>query len=444
MSDRFEDDLMEDLMAEPMDEFDEAEEADAAEESDELEEFDELDEFDNSADEMKSFEGEESGDEFEEAVTDALEAEDADEFFGGFKNVLKTVGNVARKVGPIAKMIPIPQAQLIGGAADLIGNVLADEGDEMDAMEALSDFADEEEGFDALAPAVAGLAIRGALKHKAAHMPRVHRRKLVKTVSAAARQIARKHGTGAMVASPGSSARRGNLLRSGFRSKYAESSRASRGLPALAAHASQVRQVGARLRTGAWRIGRRAPRRCRTRRGFGALVRESVAGASWVVFARRRPIGGGATGMSVRPASAALSAERPGFGDDPFIRTDRGRGASGKRPPRPASLGRFCVAQDGVAARSGQTGYLVMERRSFMEARAFLRARIVGLAARARRLARIDYDSVGIRPQDLPYAPSPEHFKAANERLAAIDTDIARRLGMLRQSAAKRRAVSGC
>jgi hypothetical protein len=77
-----------------------------------------------------------------------------------------------------------------------------------------------------------------------------------------------------------------------------------------------------------------------------------------------------------------------------------------------------------------------MTTRSAIEASEFLRVRIVGLAARARRLARIDYESVGIRPQDLPYAPSPEHFRAANERLAAIDTDVARRLGMLRQSAA--------
>src|SRR5271166_2420023 len=62
------------------------------------------------------------------------------------------------------------------------------------------------------------------------------------------------------------------------------------------------------------------------------------------------------------------------------------------------------------------------------DVRTFLRARIIGLAARARRLARIDYDSVGIRPQDLRYAPSPAHFLAANARLAAIDREIARRL----------------
>jgi hypothetical protein len=74
-----------------------------------------------------------------------------------------------------------------------------------------------------------------------------------------------------------------------------------------------------------------------------------------------------------------------------------------------------------------------MTTRPAIEARDFLRVRIIGLAARARRLARIDYDSVGIRPQDLPFAPSPKHFRAANERLAAIDAEVARRLATLRQ-----------
>jgi hypothetical protein len=69
-----------------------------------------------------------------------------------------------------------------------------------------------------------------------------------------------------------------------------------------------------------------------------------------------------------------------------------------------------------------------------MEARAFLRAKILSLAARARRLAQVDYASVGIRPQDLPYAPSPAHFQAANDRLAAIDREIGRRLRALQQT----------
>jgi hypothetical protein len=213
MSDRFEDDMMEDLMADApegasaMDEFDEADEADEGDGFDELE--DSLDDpgDDPLEESMDSLDDEDSMDAFEEAVTDALEAEDADEFWGGFGNILKKVGrgigSVARTVAPIAKLIPLPQAQMIGRAAGLIGNVLADEGDEMDALDELADFADEEDGFDALAPAIAGVAIRGALKHQAARIPRVQRRQLVKTVSSAAKSIARKHGQAALIAVPG-------------------------------------------------------------------------------------------------------------------------------------------------------------------------------------------------------------------------------------------------
>ncbi|MGQ0443556.1 MAG: hypothetical protein ACT4O2_00130 [Beijerinckiaceae bacterium] len=69
-----------------------------------------------------------------------------------------------------------------------------------------------------------------------------------------------------------------------------------------------------------------------------------------------------------------------------------------------------------------------------MSAREFLRTKIAALSARARRLARIDHASVGIRPQDVPYAPSPAHFGAANERLGIIDRKIERRLRKLQQS----------
>lgn len=63
-----------------------------------------------------------------------------------------------------------------------------------------------------------------------------------------------------------------------------------------------------------------------------------------------------------------------------------------------------------------------------MGTRAFLHNKILDLTARARRLVRVNYASVGIRPQDLPYAPSPDHFRAANQRLAKIDRQIQRRL----------------
>lgn len=69
-----------------------------------------------------------------------------------------------------------------------------------------------------------------------------------------------------------------------------------------------------------------------------------------------------------------------------------------------------------------------------MLTRTFLHTKILALAARARRLARIDAEGVGIRPQDRPYAPSAAHFRAANQRLALIDRQVAQRLGRLQQT----------
>jgi hypothetical protein len=66
-----------------------------------------------------------------------------------------------------------------------------------------------------------------------------------------------------------------------------------------------------------------------------------------------------------------------------------------------------------------------------MSARSFLRAKLIDLAGRTGRLARMDYASVGIRPQDVPYAPSAAHFQAANQRLAAIQQQVRRRFQWL-------------
>jgi hypothetical protein len=60
-----------------------------------------------------------------------------------------------------------------------------------------------------------------------------------------------------------------------------------------------------------------------------------------------------------------------------------------------------------------------------MDTRRFLKAKIDGLSARLRRLSKIDNAFVGLRPQDMPYAPSAEHFRLANARLA----DAHRRIG---------------
>lgn len=69
-----------------------------------------------------------------------------------------------------------------------------------------------------------------------------------------------------------------------------------------------------------------------------------------------------------------------------------------------------------------------------MDVRAFLRAKLLSLEARGGQLAKIDHRSVGIRPQDLPYTPSPRHFAAVNDRLGAIDHRIADRIATLRET----------
>lgn len=66
-----------------------------------------------------------------------------------------------------------------------------------------------------------------------------------------------------------------------------------------------------------------------------------------------------------------------------------------------------------------------------MDVRRFLRAKINGLTARLSRLARIDNAFVGLRPQDMPYAPSAEHFRAVNGRLAAVEQRIRARFAQL-------------
>lgn len=68
-----------------------------------------------------------------------------------------------------------------------------------------------------------------------------------------------------------------------------------------------------------------------------------------------------------------------------------------------------------------------------MDVRRFLQAKINGLSARLSRLSRVDNAFVGLRPQDMPYAPSAEHFRAANGRLARTEQRIRARFEQLRE-----------
>ena len=67
-----------------------------------------------------------------------------------------------------------------------------------------------------------------------------------------------------------------------------------------------------------------------------------------------------------------------------------------------------------------------------MNLRRFLQAKITGLSARLTRLARVDNAFVGLRPQDMPYAPSARHFAVANQRLAAVEQRIRERFAQLK------------
>ncbi len=64
----------------------------------------------------------------------------------------------------------------------------------------------------------------------------------------------------------------------------------------------------------------------------------------------------------------------------------------------------------------------------------FLDVKVRSLEARSRRLARLDRYTVGFRPQDMPYAPSAAHFRAANARLAEIDRNVRAQLDALSRS----------
>jgi hypothetical protein len=144
-------------------------------------------------------------DAIDNAVADALESEDADEFLGNIikiaRQVGKGVGKAARFVAPIAKAIPLPQAQAIGQIADVAGQLLADGADEFEAFDDLIDLAEDEDNIDAAAPIAAGLAVR-KLMPAVSRLPRHQRRQIVKSVSRAIRTIARHHGPRAARAVP--------------------------------------------------------------------------------------------------------------------------------------------------------------------------------------------------------------------------------------------------
>jgi len=237
--DRFETDVMDELMADEaegptrqaMDQYDEYDETDAGDEWDAGDEgdeflgrllggigqvaggllggggagFDEGDEFEtdeyDEGDEFELDAGDDvdTGDEvdaMDEAVADAMDAADGDEFFRRLGRIARTVGrgigSAARVVGPIASMIPIPQAQLIGRLANVAGRLLADGADEFEAFDEMVDGLDED-AIDAAAPVLAGMVLRRALPAVARAAAPV-RRAAVHGVAQAIRTATRRQG----------------------------------------------------------------------------------------------------------------------------------------------------------------------------------------------------------------------------------------------------------
>lgn len=180
---------------------------------DQYDEYDEYDEMD-AYDEFES-EGEDVMDAMEEAVVDALAADDTDEFFRrlargigrvarGAANVARrvapVVGRIARTVAPIASAIPLPWTQAVGRVANVVGRLMADEADEFEAFDEMLDFADYDD-IDAAAPVIAGLTIRQAMPG-VGRLPRTERRRIVRSVTQATRTVARRQGPQAARAMP--------------------------------------------------------------------------------------------------------------------------------------------------------------------------------------------------------------------------------------------------
>ncbi|OPF18997.1 hypothetical protein B1L04_06205 [Microcystis aeruginosa KW] len=201
-------------------------------------------------DEMEDWgeQGYDSGfDALEDALADALAEEDTDEFFRRLGRIARNVGrrvgqvagrvgrgigSVARVVGPLASMIPLPQAQLIGRIANVAGRLLADEADEFEALEDLFDLAETEDAIDAAAPFVSAVALRTAMPN-ISRLPRQTRRQLVSSVSQATRTLAHRQGSAAARAVP-------RIVRGVSRTV------AQRGLPARSV-APAVRRAAARV-----------------------------------------------------------------------------------------------------------------------------------------------------------------------------------------------------
>jgi hypothetical protein len=245
---------------------------------DQYDEFDEFDEYDA----YDEFEGDDVMDAMEEAVVDALAADDTDEFFRRLargigrvargavrvaRRVAPVVGRIARTVAPIASAIPLPWTQAIGRVANVVGRLAADEADEFDALDEMFELA-EYDDIDAAAPVIAGLTIRRTMPN-VARLPRPERRRIVRSVTQATRTVARRQGAQAARAIPGVVRTVQTAVRQRRIQPRATAQAITRTAARVARSPQLARQMTARAGTAA-RSGRTtAPSRVGARRGGG-------------------------------------------------------------------------------------------------------------------------------------------------------------------------------
>lgn len=195
--------------------------------------FDAYDQYD-AYDEGDPYDAYDGGNAFEDAMVDALEAEDSDEFLGqllrGATGVARrvapaigrafqtagrlaqsarpiarqyapTVGRLVRQYGPIAESSSNPNIRAAGQIAGLLGDILPNAADEFEALDALVDLAEAEGVAVEAAPAVASLAIHGVMP-QVARLPYNTRRQLLQSTSQAAELLIRRNGPQAARAIP--------------------------------------------------------------------------------------------------------------------------------------------------------------------------------------------------------------------------------------------------
>jgi hypothetical protein len=250
---------------------------DAYDDMDAYDEFD-VDEADDGMDAM---------DAMEEALADALEEEDSDEFLGRIRRAASQVAARARQAaarvrsgirqvaGPIAAIagsIPLPHAQIVARAARLAQRLAADSADEFEALDALVDLAEDEDVLDAAAPVAASLAIHRTIPRQAARLSPQARRELLQRTSGVARRLIAQQGAQAVHALPSIVGAAQRVVR-------------QQGLPARSV-SQVVERLGRRVSGNPQLLGRMlanpAPRRslcaaCARRRARGTPRRTTLA-----------------------------------------------------------------------------------------------------------------------------------------------------------------------